>query len=88
MNKYMLEKSHAECGMTVNQGEYHPYAACLMFKACGNSNVVEASMDAIMKEGRTLMQEKCTEACESVMIGHAQFDAGCEGCAEVVREIE
>ena len=25
-----------ECGMSVEPGEYHPYAACLMFNACGD----------------------------------------------------
>jgi hypothetical protein len=34
-----------ECGMPVANGEYHPYAACLMFKACGNSESVKANLE-------------------------------------------
>lgn len=40
-----------ECGMPVEQGEYHPYAACLMFKACGNSEIVQANLDAVVFHG-------------------------------------
>ena len=36
-----------ECGMAVRADEYHPYAACLMFKACGNSRTVMANLHAI-----------------------------------------
>ena len=37
----------AECGMSVRAGEFHPYAACLMFKACGNPKTVKANLDAL-----------------------------------------
>jgi hypothetical protein len=40
-----------ECGMLVEPGEYHPYAACLMFKACGDSSVVRANLVAVLAEG-------------------------------------
>lgn len=40
-----------ECGMPRDSGEYHPYAACLMFKACGNSDTVRANIDAVMLHG-------------------------------------
>lgn len=40
-----------ECGMSVNDGEYHPYAACLMFKGCHDSDVVQANLDAIVAHG-------------------------------------
>lgn len=35
------------CGMPCTPGEYHPYAACLMFKACHNSEVVRANLEAV-----------------------------------------
>jgi hypothetical protein len=37
--------------MLVEPGEYHPYAACLMFKACGDGSVVRANLDAVLAEG-------------------------------------
>jgi hypothetical protein len=40
-----------ECGMLVEPGEYHPYAACLMFKACGDGSVVRANLVAVLAEG-------------------------------------
>lgn len=36
-----------ECGMPCTRAEYHPYAACLMFKACQNSDTVRANMQAV-----------------------------------------
>jgi len=33
-----------ECGMPCRPGEYHPYAACLMFKACRNSDTVRGNL--------------------------------------------
>lgn len=33
--------------MPCTPGEYHPYAACLMFRACGDSTVVRANLDAV-----------------------------------------
>lgn len=37
-----------ECGMVYNSTEYHPYAACLMFKSCHNSEVVRANLDFVL----------------------------------------
>lgn len=36
-----------ECGMPCEPNEYHPYAACLMFKACHNSIVVRTNLSAV-----------------------------------------
>ena len=35
-----------ECGMMCEAVEYHPYAACLMFKQCLNSETVRANLQA------------------------------------------
>lgn len=35
------------CGMPCASNEYHPYAACLMFKACHNSETVRANLEAV-----------------------------------------
>ncbi len=37
----------AECGMPCEAGEFHPYAACLMFKACHNSGTVRANLASV-----------------------------------------
>lgn len=34
----------AECGMSCEPGEYHPFLACLEFKACRDSKVVRANL--------------------------------------------
>lgn len=32
------------CGMPLLEEDYHPYAACLMFKTCGDADVVRANL--------------------------------------------
>ena len=41
----------AECGMQVEPGEYHPYAACLMFKACQNADTVRGNLQDVAEHG-------------------------------------
>jgi len=42
----------SHCGMvTKSMREYHPYAACLMMKASGNGNAVEANLRAVVEYG-------------------------------------
>jgi len=38
-----------ECGMSVQRQEYHPFAACLMFKACHDGTTVRANLDAVRR---------------------------------------
>lgn len=40
-----------ECGMPSTWEQYHPYAACLMFKTCHDSNIVMANLDAVHANG-------------------------------------
>ena len=40
----------AECGMRCNADEYHPYAACLMFKQCHNSETVRTNLEAVRSD--------------------------------------
>ncbi|MDH4319369.1 MAG: hypothetical protein OEV64_13330 [Desulfobulbaceae bacterium] len=42
----------AECGMACGPREYHPYAACLMFRACLNPEIVRANLEFIRKDTR------------------------------------
>lgn len=37
------------CGMPCAANEYHPYAACLMFKACQNAETVRANLDDVRR---------------------------------------
>ena len=62
----MTEAGHsvcAECGMGCNAGEYHPYAACLMFKQCRNSETVRANLqdvrDDSYQQGRVEGLREC-----------------------------
>lgn len=47
----------AECGMPCRAGEYHPFAACLMFKACHNSETVRANLATLQAENERLRAE-------------------------------
>lgn len=46
----------AECGMPCRAGEYHPFAACLMFKACHNSETVRANLAPLQAENERLAE--------------------------------
>lgn len=41
-----------DCGMPGTPNDYHPYAACLMFKACHSSEVVRANLQAVVDHCR------------------------------------
>jgi len=41
----------AECGMVVEMCEYHPYAACLMFKQCSSSIIVRKNLKPVVDFG-------------------------------------
>ena len=49
-----------ECGMALRCGEYHPYAACLMFKSCGNRDTVRNNLKDVLSHGkkRTALQKE------------------------------
>ena len=42
----------SECGMSCLWGDYHPYAACLMFKQCHNSETVLANLRHVQAVAR------------------------------------
>lgn len=41
-----------ECGMDVLTKQYHPYAACLMFKQTRNSETTNRALVSVMDYGR------------------------------------
>ena len=45
-----LSEPCAECTMLCKPNEYHPFAACLMFKACHDANIVRANLAPIVLE--------------------------------------
>ena len=49
----LTEDDHtcAACGMSVKPRAYHPHAACLMFRACHDGNVVDANLQAVVEYG-------------------------------------
>jgi hypothetical protein len=46
--------------MSVFENEYHPFAACLMFKACGSSRTVQVNI----REIRDSTAEYCALCCD------------------------
>ncbi len=49
-----MDENHTciACGMSVKPRAYHPYAACLMFRACQDGNIVDANLQAVIEYGR------------------------------------
>ncbi len=39
----------AECGMPCADGEFHPFAACLMYEACHDSVTVRSNLDYVRR---------------------------------------
>ena len=48
------DKKCNECGMPVKDGAFHPYAACLMFKACSNTDTVTKNLEAVLTHGYSI----------------------------------
>ena len=56
-NQYRIKCG--DCGMeVVFPDEYHPYAACLMFKACGNPKTVTDNLDSVIAYGLKQRKEQ------------------------------
>lgn len=48
----MMDDYCRECQMPGEPGAYHPYAACLMFKQCRNSETVHANLQAVLQHAQ------------------------------------
>ena len=46
------------CGMPCPPNEYHPYAACLMFRTCNDENTVRSNLQAVVDHGAALTRAK------------------------------
>ena len=57
-----------ECGMLCEAVEYHPFAACLMFKQCRDSATVRANLLAVRddsyQQGRVEGLRECLDMLE------------------------
>lgn len=67
----------AECGMGCNAGEYHPYAACLMFMECRNSETVRANLQAVREH--SYQQGRVAGLREA---GDIAYEHGCQTWSE------
>ena len=47
------QQACAQCGMVVTPNEYHPFAACLMFHAAGDGEVVRRNLTTVVEHGRS-----------------------------------
>jgi len=50
----ITEKPCWECWMSVRLGEYHTFAACIIFKGCQSSSTVRANLKAITTEWQVI----------------------------------
>ena len=42
----------AECGMPCDTREFHPFAACLMFKQTKDARLVRSNLEFVLEQGR------------------------------------
>lgn len=62
----MKEEVCQQCGMFVVTGEYHPFAACLMFKGCHDSDTVRKNLLAVVDGGKKVERERCARICDNL----------------------
>jgi len=48
-----------ECGVTVEVGEYHPNAACLMVMGCRDSATIHEALIGVFEDGVRAAANKC-----------------------------
>lgn len=73
-----------ECGMPCTRAEYHPYAACLMFKACQNSDTVRANLQAVRAQAAPqgpALVPLTYEQIAAIWVEHGLDDCDPEGFA-------
>lgn len=70
-----------ECKMPVGFNEYHPYAACLMFKQCDDADVVRKNLAAVRATPTTQPEASTTNSDEisSKLVDHPAH-THCENC--------
>lgn len=68
----VVEEACRECGMPCTPTEYHPYAACLMFRGCHNSKVVRENLRplSLLAEAESQRDEYLREAQKQFTIAY------------------
>jgi hypothetical protein len=56
------------CGMACRPGEYHPYAACLMFKATKDERAVRMNLSKVIDWAKQQQTSEVTANAESLTI--------------------
>lgn len=79
----MTSNQCADCGMPVNSTEYHPYAACLMFKACHDGRVVQDNLDAVVVHGMGMNRPAAETTCEHDYVWREAFRYECDKCGDI-----
>ena len=62
-----------ECGMMVEPHEYHPYAACLMFKACNSSESVRLNLEAVRAHGAAAKERGILGSISAILASHKHW---------------
>ncbi len=82
------ETACMECGMLVKATEYHPYAACLMFKAGHNEGMVRANIMGVLMYASAPLKEQLIQATnkieryQAIVEAAIGFKKGCDITAE------
>ena len=60
-----------DCGMVCQPTEYHPMAACLMFKACHDGDQVRANLKAVQDDAIRALSGEAAEQIYLASLGQA-----------------
>jgi len=55
-----------DCGMVINPSDYHPFAACLMFKQTRNKKYVDSNLNSVIEYGKAKNQAEITRLTAEV----------------------
>jgi len=72
MSREQMNRPCAECGMSCSPNEYHPYAACLMFKACHNGDTVRANLPSLSQPQAASSTQAVEESARAWMAATAE----------------
>lgn len=74
-----------DCGMVCEPTEFHPFAACLMFKACHNGGLVRDSLQFLAEEAVKQEREACAKIVEELLAALYESEVFQEEAAEYIR---
>lgn len=61
-----------DCGMACATREFHPFAACLMYRECGDARTVRTNLAAVLVIARSLNAPDPLDLLKSGMPGEPQ----------------